>query len=186
MGCDSTVHRFQEGDEAPLVPDDDFFQLEQTTVVVKAASAMQVGNRTLDFLGAQASSRITKVNRAKYTIKAIISYDGLCFETKVRIYRHGAIIGQYQVEMQRRSGDTLGFHKMYSMASHYFFSSQAASTFVHETGAALLNTPNEVLHSDADSSIDPLLDMAETHGNLQLQAEAVQGLLQAASDVNTI
>jgi hypothetical protein len=187
------ISRFEEGDEAWQVPEDEFFQLEVTTIVVNSTSAALVGNRMLDFLGTQATCLITKVNRMKFTVKAEVCLDGLNCTTKVRIYKQAP--GQYIVEMQRRSGDSIAFSRLYRQASYHLTScrnSQDGNFLTgpdHCTGAVdkAPAIPVPDLGTEAlDASLAPLFDLLESAGNLKLQAEAVQSLVEAAKDINLV
>jgi len=99
--------------------------------------------------------------------------------TKVRIYRQA--FREYIVEMQRRSGDTIAFHRLYSWATERL-TSCVASVVTKPACAAVPDMPL----ADEEDLLSPLFDLAENSGNQQLQAEAVQGLLQAANDVNLL
>jgi len=169
------ISRFQECDEASEVPQDTFFQLEQTLIKVDGGLASQIGNRVIDLLGAKGVGSISKVNRVKFTINAEICLDGLSCLIKVRIYRQSS--GTYLVEMQRRSGDSIAFHRVHRWASHDLNSGADLELPTFDS------CPEQAQHVFADASIAPLLDLAQT-GNAQLQAEAVQGLLQAATNVH--
>lgn len=121
------------------------------------------------------------MNRTKFTIKAETCFDGLSCQTKVRIYSQA--IGQYAVEMQRRSGDCIAFQRLYNSAARYL---NSVPNFA-ETGDAVAPVlePTEPDNASSEVSVAPLLDLAES-GNMQLQAEAAQGLLQATEDMNLL
>jgi len=173
------ISRFQECDEALEVPQDTFFQLEPTLIKLDGRCASQIGNRMIDLLGAKGVGSISKVNRVKFTMKAEVCLDGLSCLIKVRIYRQS--LGQYLVEMQRRSGDSIAFHRVHRWASHDLNSSTNSSANLKLP--TFDSCPEQAQHVVADASVAPLLDLAQT-GNAQLQAEAVQGLLQAATNVH--
>lgn len=185
--CEGISSRFQETEEAAQVPEDSFFQLERTTIVIYASSAASIGNRMLDFLAEDASAHITKVNCIKFTIKAEVCIDGLCCETKVRIYRQS--LGQYAVEMQRRGGDSLAFHRLYEWASQCLNSNDMGASVEkdHANVHAMPTFESAPLEecAVAECSLEPLLDLAQS-SNVDLQAEALQAMLKAASDVNLI
>jgi len=181
---------FQEGDEALEAPEDEFFQLAHTTIIIRDASAVQIGNQLVDFLRSEADGVITKVNRRKFTIKAEICLDGLNCETKVRVYKQA--LGQYAVEMQRRAGDTLAFHKLYQWASERLHShtnsNESHLAMVSDIKPKFAAVPEHFTEGGATSSISvaPLLDLAECYADPNLQTEALQGLLQAANNANSI
>lgn len=176
-GSVGSSSRFQEGDSAFAVPEDASFQLEPTSILVSDFSAATIGNCLLDFLSADAGAAISKVNPLKFTIKAQVCLDGLACETKLRVYRQA--FGQHIVEMQRRSGDTLAFQSLFRWAREHL--NNLATSATTET-PMFEGAPFEVFEADSKSSVAPLLDLAESLGNAQGQAEAVQGLLQAATD----
>jgi hypothetical protein len=183
----TAVLRFLEEDEAMPVPEDEFFQLEQTRIVVSGMSAADVGNRMINFLGSEASGLISKVNRKKFTIKAEVCLHGLTCETKVRVYRHAFM--QYIVEMQRRSGDTIAFHNLYKWAADRLSPNNLDVASASEAARPAPAPVPEVQHlqtAEEEDLLRPLFDLAESSGNRRLQAEAVQGLLQAASDVDLL
>lgn len=167
---------FEEHLEAPAIPKDAFFHLAPTTVMVKASSAAQVGNCMLDFFAHKVAGLITKVSSIKFTVKAECFLDGFICETKVRIYQES--IDQYLVEMQRRSGDSIAFQRLYQGASQHLLAYVAGCT---PTSLEKLVTPPPVLLGDStEIFLTPLFDLAET-SNVQLQTEAIQGLLLAAA-----
>jgi len=179
------VSRFQDGDEALPTPDEGFWQFEKTSFEVTDASAAQIGNCLLEFFDAQVAALITKVNRRKFTIKVEARLDGLSCMTKIRIHR--LALGQYKVEMQRRRGDIIAFQRLYKWTSEHFCSSMNSDA-IHPAMPSVharetLFAPCEVSDADPQASVAPLLDMAHID-NPPLQAEAVEGMLQAANDAH--
>lgn len=180
------VSRFQDGDEAPPTPDDDLWQFEKTSFEVTDASAAHIGNLMLEFFDTQVAALITKVNRRKFTIKVEARLDGLSCATKIRIYRQA--LGQYKVEMQRRRGDIIAFQRLYKWTSDHFRSCMNADGMSHPVVQSVhardfLFVPSDVCDADSQASVAPLLDLAHID-NPPLQAEAVEGLLQAANDAH--
>jgi len=179
------VSRFQDGDEAPPIPDHGLWQIEKTSFDVADACAVQLANCMLEFFDTQVAALITKVSRRKFTIKVEARLDGLSCMTKIRIYR--LALGQYRVEMQRRCGDIIAFQRLYKWTSEHFHScmnDDGRSHLVLQPVSAreFVFVPPEVLIVDPQESVAPLLDLAHID-NPPLQAEAVEGLLQAANDV---
>jgi hypothetical protein len=66
--------RFAATDTPPVVLAEDSFDFEATTVFVPSSlSAAEAGNRLLDFLREEVAANVTKVNRRKFTMKALVS-----------------------------------------------------------------------------------------------------------------
>lgn len=172
--------RFGESDEAPQVPEDYFFQLEHTNIAVSSGSSAHIGNRVIDFLCTEAISLITKVNCTKFTIKAEVCLNGLSCEVKFRIFK--SIFGGHTVEMQRRGGDSIAFHRLYQWASQNLDSDASSRHLVVEPQLASVPLPVNVIDAGGEGSIAPLLDLVGNSGNAQLQAEGVQGLLDTSRD----
>lgn len=108
--------------DAKPIPEDNFFRLGQTTILVDSTSAEEVQNRLLCLLADDDLAELLKVNRMKFTIKAKIHLDGLSCVTKVYIYKKGA--GQYVIDIQRRSGDHLVFQRLYRWVSQHLAGDQ--------------------------------------------------------------
>jgi hypothetical protein len=179
--------KFSEEDEAPAVPDDTFFKLEKTTIAARGR-ASEIGNGLIQFFEEEVRSKISKVRRAKFAIKAEVYLEDMYCMVKVRVYKLSA--GEYTIELQRRSGDCIGFNRLFSRASQYMKARMHESTSqvqVETKGLSVIETHFlKTLMADVDacdvSSLAPLLDLAETSGDVMLQAEAMVGLAQAARD----
>jgi len=133
----------------------------------------------IDFLGLEAAALITKVNRNKFTIKAETCINGLSCLTKVRIYK--LAVGEYTVEMQRRTGDSIAFQQLYQKASAYL----QAPLSCGNAGDAVASSSMSARCGGSEVSVAPLLDLA-TSGCMELEAEAAQALEQAAVDANVL
>jgi hypothetical protein len=110
-------------DDADLMPKDNFFRVGETTILVQSVCAEDLQNRLLGLLADDASGVLLKVNRSKFTIKAQISIDGFSCVAKVYIYKKEEgwpSSGQYVVDIQRRSGDSLVFRRLYRWVSQKF------------------------------------------------------------------
>jgi len=109
--------RFQEADEPPQMTADTRLYLEGTTLFVSDASPAELGNCLLDLLVGEMTASIEKVNRNKFTIKAVTMFeDGLTCVVKVRFHQDES---GFAIEFQRRSGDSVAFNKTYRRASEY-------------------------------------------------------------------
>jgi len=98
----------------PKVPSDVFFQFQPTTCWLRGVAAPDIGNKVLDFLVSTKASTITKVNQAKFSIKANVVMDGRVCGVKLRMYSDNAH-GALALEFQRRSGCCLVFNKLYQL-----------------------------------------------------------------------
>jgi hypothetical protein len=171
--------RFEHGDEATPIPNDGYFQLEVTTIDVVNSSAVEIGNHIIDFLHGASSTLITKVNQHKFTIKAEVCIDDLSCVTKIRIYKRSA--DAYAVEMQRRSGDSVAFQKLYNNAAAYL----ASPLTYHGTFSDASPAPEFERSHPSEKSLAPLLDLASSDC-MHLQAEAAQSLGLALIDANML
>jgi len=105
--------RFQATDVPPGIPSNVGFQLQPMTYWLRGADAHVIANMMLDFLTAKATTTITKVNPAKFSIKVNICIDGSECVAKLRMYSNDASRA-FALELQRRSGCCLvcsRFHK---------------------------------------------------------------------------
>lgn len=96
------------------------------TTFTVAASPVLVSNLVLDFLEASLAT-IVKVNRSKFTVKAVATVEGLECVLKIRVYWQGTACA---VEFNRRSGDGLAFGALFRQARHVVTSTAAFSTSV--------------------------------------------------------
>jgi len=184
----TSMSPFCEKDEAPALPVDDLFQLERTTIPVQGMSAAETANSVMIFLNDSATSRITKVNSRKYTIKAEIIFDCLFCEVKARVYRQAS--QQYVVEVQRRGGDAIAFDRWYRGLSQHINLCCDGVDSKHASASAMCSVQGIFL--DAPSwergscvaSLEPLLNLAEQRDDRTLQAEAVLALAQAAQNMD--
>lgn len=123
---DSGVHRFQAGDVPPTVPADPLFRLERTTIVVNnssSADAAALGNGLLEHLRSEASAKVRKLSRPKFSVRAHASCGELSCELKVRVYRQRD--SSCAVEFQRRSGDSVAFGGVFRRAADHLLASGA-------------------------------------------------------------
>jgi len=110
--------RFEATQVAPKAPSDIFFRFKPTTYWLHGVAAPDIGNTLLDFLASTRAATITKVNQAKFSIKANVVMDGSECTVKLRMYSddaHRALA----LEFQRRSGCDLVFNKFYQLVREY-------------------------------------------------------------------
>jgi hypothetical protein len=151
----------------------------------------------MEFLRSEVVSSVTKVNHVKFTIKADVCLDNLFCSVKMRVYKID--LGQYKVELQRRSGDSIAVSRLHSMMSKYLKSatpvnqasllqqSHDSTGFDSNQGRpANIDAENSTLPLPlaGDSKLDlaPLLYLASDSQDVALQAEGVSALAQAAQD----
>lgn len=111
----SSEERFQSIDAAVELPED--VDLVVTTIYVQDISATDAGNSALDFFDSEESTSVTKMRRAKFSIKVTARVGGLSCEMKVYIYATGS--QGVAMEFQRRTGDAVAFADVYRRASKY-------------------------------------------------------------------
>jgi hypothetical protein len=182
---------FFEGDEAPLPPDDDFFEFALTTITVKGMSAAQIANAIVYFLDNEVrSSYISKVSRKKITIKAEVCMETSHFEIKARVYRRASEEG-YSVELQRRCGDPVDFCRLWRGFSLHLNLCMEHGCSAYVTTQPLIEPlAPELPFEDAaaqdvgssGASLEPLLSLAEC-SDPRLQAEAMLSLAHAARNM---
>jgi len=95
--------RFQATDVPPGIPSNFGFQLQPMTYWLRGADAYVIANMMLDFLTAKATTTITKVNPAKFSIKVNICIDGSECVAKLRMDSNDASRA-FALELQLRSG----------------------------------------------------------------------------------
>jgi hypothetical protein len=173
--------------QAPSLPNDKFFQLERTTVTVSCDSAALVGNRIMEFMRSEVVSSILKVNHTKFTIKADVCLDHFFCTVKVRMYKGD--VGQYSVELQQRSGDSIAFSRLYTKISEYLATDMPVNrmSMLRDHCRPSSIEPKHsawpcTLDVDAEGNLAPLLYLAGNSEDVALQAEAVSGLARAAQD----
>jgi len=110
--------RFEATKVPPMAPSDVFFRFQPTTCWLRGVAAPDIGNKLLDFLVSTVALTITKVNHAKFTIKANVYMDGCECAVKLRMYSDNAHRA-LALEFQRRSGCGLVFKKFYQLARSY-------------------------------------------------------------------
>jgi hypothetical protein len=106
---------FRESDEAPDLPSDPCFQLEANTVFLKVPADM-AGNSIIRCLEEMVHARDIKVSPTKFSVKAEAAVNGFVCQVQVRIYKQASGIA---VEFQRRHGDALAFHTIFTAASQW-------------------------------------------------------------------
>jgi len=110
--------RFEATTMPPMAPSEVFFRFQPTTCWLRGVAAPDIGNKLLDFLVSTVALTITKVNHAKFTIKANVYMDGCECAVKLRMYSDNAHRA-LALEFQRRSGCGLVFKKFYQLARSY-------------------------------------------------------------------
>jgi len=184
QGCDlAKVHPaplnclcedFDERHVPPRLSDEVKAFLGSTVLHVVDSSPVAAGNRLLAFLNREVAAHVDKVNATKFTLRATICQDGLWCEVKIRIYQmdQGSL-----VELQRYSGDSIAFHRLYRQASEYLLGTSASGTTWSPPETS------QMLALSSDRDITPLLDMAHSfREDVELLAEVASALSGMAAD----
>jgi len=168
-----------DGCEPPMVPCD--APLAVTSISFgEERSPVELGNQIIHFLAEVVGVVINKVNSKKFTLKAEGFVDGHQCALKVRLYRRLSLDGGYVAEMQRRSGDCIAFNRLYRRCSEYMTActnspEQSPHQFTEEV---LPEIPAE------NTSLEPMLDLAENMEDVQLQAEVVLAMSQMVKEAD--
>jgi len=167
--------RFENFQMPPDVPTDPHFKLMPTTCICRC-SAAECMNRLLDFFETEVISAVTKLCRAKFVIKVDVFDKGIMMcSLKFRMYRQ--LTGEFAVEFQRRSGDTVAFHKVYQQACLKLDPRLTCAEFF-----AGVTPPLDQLEGlSSIAELSPLVDMLSLFNSPELQAEAAACLANIAS-----
>mmetsp|Transcript_19196 Transcript_19196/g.55746 ORF Transcript_19196/g.55746 Transcript_19196/m.55746 type:complete len:451 (+) Transcript_19196:187-1539(+) len=176
------AERFTATDHPPPAPLDELYEFAATTLRVRSASPLDIGNHLLDFLETQVTSTTMKVNRLKFTIKVNVFNDNTMCTAKIRTYREAP--ETFAIEFQRRKGDCVAFSKVFLQAAQYLsarLEAVPAAPVPATPGAG--KAPQLQLLSDSrpEDSLDLLLDLANDDCP-PLQAEAAISLADVAQD----
>lgn len=161
------IPEFSKGVDAPAVPADPFFKLEETTVEVHEATTDDLGNRLITLLLSENAMNIIKTSQKKFSIKAQ-STSPTWFVFKLRIYSQAS---SHIVEFHRCEGDTVAFHQFFDRAT------------------ALLTGKCNSMHTVCDftpqfvedaASLQPFLDIATSSSDPTLLMEVASALANAA------
>merc|ERR1719238_2353373 len=126
------------------------------------------------------------MRRAKFSIKLDVFADSMMCTMKVRVYNQGS--GQFAVEFQRRTGDTIAFCATFQKASAYLkrFFTMADHSSPAEASPMLISFEPPMLPEGLaqeqmnEADLLPLLDMTGLVGAPWLQAEAAVSLSKMA------
>jgi hypothetical protein len=180
-----STESFMPTDFPPPSPTDSFFKFEMTTLYVTSTFPYEIGNHLLDFLGKEAVSTITKMRRAKFSIKADVFVDSMMCSLKIRVYRQES--GQFAIELQRRSGDTISFNVTFQKLAAYLKPRLYMLTDAPDEPAVLFHSDPLSLPQGtmSDANFAPLFDLAGLVGSPGLQAEASACLSKMTGDIAT-
>mmetsp|Transcript_60988 Transcript_60988/g.108407 ORF Transcript_60988/g.108407 Transcript_60988/m.108407 type:complete len:418 (+) Transcript_60988:183-1436(+) len=149
-----------------------------TSVILdaKRVSAAEAATSVYDFLRAKVSTSICKVRPAKFAIKAEVFPEtaGVSCLLKVRIYSSPG--PQLVVECRRCRGDTVLFgHTFQEAANHLRLRFQDACCG-HAPAPLSALAKGFPPQGAEELAVQPLVDMALSDGDLELQAEAASAL----------
>lgn len=108
---------FEAGDMPMRLSSKPFVPLEPTTVDVQTAEPFKLGNAVQNFFYDCYGVAPAKVNRSKFALKAEISHDFVSCTAKLRV--HEVAPGNFIVEVQRRSGDSVLFVSIFRRLTCY-------------------------------------------------------------------
>jgi hypothetical protein len=162
---------FSSTDIAPELSQDVAEYLSLTAVRLCDCAPFTVANNVISFFESVVISRISKVNRKKFAIKADVIVSGTHCETKVRIYHEGAAC---TVEFQKRTGCTRAFNKMFSLAKVFLL----CNGIVQADAIASLQEDVSIA-SPHDNTLTPLFNIIERSRNDDVIAEAASSLAEA-------
>lgn len=129
----------------------------------------------LAFVSDASGSQITKMNESKFTVRADVFSDGLCCNFKARIYQDGI---RSCVELRRRSGDCISFHRFYHRLLEHFLGVSSLLS-VHASPPEFIDLPLV----PAGERTAPLLEMADScKDNVNLLAEVTSALMDMTRD----
>jgi len=175
--------RFMESDFPPEVPVDSFFKLDATTLYVGGCAPSTLGNYILDFLNQQVISIISKVRRAKFSIKADVFVNSMMCTMKIRTFKQTS--GQFAVEFQRRDGDSVSFHEAFQQASAYLKRFVAVADASEALGRVRGTGDKDVVASPELAGISleeaDLLPLLEMVALPSMQADAAVSLSKLAA-----
>jgi len=172
-----SVGRFTETDLPLMALTSPCWGLAACTFSVLGCSPAILGNHLLDFLGTQVTSSFTKLNPAKFTIKADVFIDGAMCTIKIRFYSEKR--GALRVEFSRRGGSCLCFGSVYRQAGEYLRQRLVVIGAPEAEGACV--PPSRSGEFDA-AAISPLIDMAGLADLPALQAESAAALVEQVRD----
>lgn len=105
----------------PLIPNDEHFQLENSTFRVSGCKPHSILEELLEFFDVWLEgAKVEKKNYSKFTVKAVACVDGFRCSLKVRVYTEDTCnaegLATYAIEFQQRDGNALAFRKVFSAA----------------------------------------------------------------------
>lgn len=172
----SPRNQFESSDVPPALLEEMKANLELTTVHLKECSPITVGNKLLAILREEIDAQVKKVNWERFTIGADVVLEGLACAIKARIYQQD---NSTILEFNRRSGDTVAFHKFYRKVSGHL-QGHSCDHIAWDTAS-----PQEVSHMTPlppNEAIAPLLDMVAASQHVALLAEVALALSVVARD----
>mmetsp|Transcript_57133 Transcript_57133/g.123636 ORF Transcript_57133/g.123636 Transcript_57133/m.123636 type:complete len:249 (+) Transcript_57133:117-863(+) len=110
-----SLRRFHTAEVAPDFPEDPFFPLGITHLVLPDVASSEAANSVLDVLDRMENVSLNKVSYSKFSIKATATAPWGSSNLKIFIYSMPS--GEVVVEFQRRSGDCIAFSQTFQSAS---------------------------------------------------------------------
>jgi hypothetical protein len=148
--------------------------LEKTTVHLSTGEPVMLANEVLRFLQTAIGGQVDKVSRLKFSVRAQAYMAGHWCSIKIRVYRNQ---GGHTWEIQKRSGDPLAFASLYRQVKN-----QLENPGLQPSENYNAPQPKMLGLSCPPYSIQPLLDIAHYHTDINMLAEAASGLAVLAQD----
>jgi len=169
--------RFSISETPPDVPTNPDFKLDNNTFVPHQwGSASDIINRLLDFFEMEVVGSVTKVSRAKFAAKVDVFDKGMMCSLKFRLYQQED--GQFVVEFQRRSGDSVAFHNVYKQAFLIFEPLLTCTETLVDDATLAEDRPG----FSTAAEFTPLVDMLQMGHATELKAQAVACLANIAGN----
>jgi|Transcript_1227 hypothetical protein len=166
---------FMSDDIAPELSKDVAEYLSVTTMQL-VDTTVTCANKLISFFERVVISRISKINFQKFTIRAEVIVSGMSCETKVRIYREGAVCF---VEFQKRAGCAIAFNKVFDLAKEYLQCPGTRQADADTSALLQLDTP---IASPLENTLLPLFNIISHSRNVDNLAEVASSLAEAVKN----
>mmetsp|Transcript_28588 Transcript_28588/g.72411 ORF Transcript_28588/g.72411 Transcript_28588/m.72411 type:complete len:409 (-) Transcript_28588:172-1398(-) len=112
------VETFTQHDKPPKKPSGKYFEFEPSSLGVRTPEPCHLANSMCRFLNENYDVMSLKVKRDKFSVKVCLFDVGIACCVKLRVYE-GEDNGTFVVDVQRRSGDSFVFMKLFHKLVHF-------------------------------------------------------------------